>query len=146
MHLPFAYDLMPELQPKVFVELGVHRGESYFAFCQSVQENGLATKCYGIDTWRGDIHAGLYGPEIGNEVAAYNYTYSRFSHLMAMTFKEAVGEFADGSIDLLHIDGAHRYEDVKGDFETWLPKLSKNGVILFHDVKERAHGFGVYKL
>jgi hypothetical protein len=146
MHLPFAYDLMREFRPKVFVELGVWKGESYFAFCQSVEENGVATQCYGIDTWRGDVHAGIYGPEIGNEVVAYNSKYSRFSHLMAMTFKEAAGEFSDGSIDLLHIDGSHRYEDVKKDFETWLPKLSQNGIVLFHDVTARVKGFGVDKL
>ena len=39
MHLPFAYDLMRELAPKVFVELGVKLGESYFSFCQSAVEN-----------------------------------------------------------------------------------------------------------
>jgi GT2 family glycosyltransferase/glycosyltransferase involved in cell wall biosynthesis len=146
MHLPFAYDLMREFRPKVFVELGVYKGESYFTFCQSVEENGVATQCYGIDTWRGDVHTGIYGPEIGNEVVAYNSRYSRFSHLMAMTFKEAAGEFSDGSIDLLHIDGTHRYEDVKKDFETWLPKLSQNGIILFHDVTAHVKGFGVDKL
>jgi hypothetical protein len=35
MHLPFAWDLMKEFKPKVFVELGVYKGESYFCFCQS---------------------------------------------------------------------------------------------------------------
>ncbi len=34
MHLPFAWDLIRELQPQIFVELGVYRGESYFGFCQ----------------------------------------------------------------------------------------------------------------
>jgi hypothetical protein len=34
-----------------------------------------------------------------------------------MTFKDASSQFEAGSIDLLHIDGAHRYEDVKEDFE-----------------------------
>ncbi len=146
MHLPFAYHLMRELNPTVFVELGVYKGESYFAFCQSADENNLATECYGIDTWQGDLHSGLYTAEIGEEVAIYNSRYSRFSHLLAMTFKEAARQFEDGSIELLHIDGAHRYEDVKADFEMWRPKLSKGGVILFHDVVERERGFGVYRL
>lgn len=146
MHLPFAYELMRELKPRTFVELGVYRGESYFAFCQSVEENRLKTQCFGIDTWRGDIHAGLYGPEIGQEVAEHNVRYSRFSRLLQMTFDEALERFAPRSIDLLHIDGAHRYEDVKHDFEAWQPRLSRTAVVLFHDVTEHSGDFGVHRL
>lgn len=146
MHLPFAWDLVREFRPRVFVELGVYRGESYFTFCQSVDENRLPTLCHGIDTWRGDVHMGAYGPEIGEEVEAYNAKYARFSKLLKMTFDEALVHFADGSIDLLHVDGSHRYEDVKQDFENWLPKLSPRGIILFHDVTERQDDFGVWRL
>ncbi|HKP03525.1 MAG TPA: class I SAM-dependent methyltransferase [Chthoniobacterales bacterium] len=146
MHLPFAYDLMRELAPKVFVELGVKQGESYFAFCQSAAENKISVRCYGIDSWRGDIQTGNLDPEIEHEVAEYNWRYSSFSELKVMLFAEALGEFADGSIDLLHIDGTHTYNDVKTDFESWLPKLSPHGVILFHDVVVRDGGFGVWKV
>ena len=146
MHLAFAWDLVRELQPRILVELGVYKGESYFGFCQSVEENALATLCYGIDTWRGDPQTGTYGPEIGAEVEAYNARYSGFSNLLKMTFKQASSQFGTGSIDLLHIDGAHGYEDIKEDFETWLPKVSDRGIILFHDVMVRNHGFGVWRL
>jgi GT2 family glycosyltransferase len=146
MHLPFAWDLARELKPEAFVELGVYRGESYFAFCQSVAENGLPTMCYGVDTWRGDIHMGPYGPEIRREVEAYNRRYSSFSTLLRTTFDEALSRFADASIDLLHIDGGHTYEEVKHDFTNWLPKLSNRGIILFHDVTERENDFGVWRL
>jgi hypothetical protein len=146
MHLPFAYELMRALKPRIFVELGVWKGESYFTFCQSAAEHMMRTRCYGIDTWRGDVHMGEHDPEIATEVAKYNWRYSSFSELKPMTFMEALPEFADGSIDLLHIDGAHTYEDVKHDFESWLPKLSPHGVILFHDVMVRDYGCGVWKL
>lgn len=146
MHLPFAYDLMRELAPKVFVELGVKQGESYFAFCQSAAENKISVRCYGVDSWRGDVQTGNLDPEIEHEVARYNWRYSSFSELKVMLFEEALGEFADGSIDLLHIDGTHTYSDVRTDFESWLPKLSPNGVILFHDVAVRDGGFGVWKV
>jgi hypothetical protein len=146
MHLPFAYDLMRELAPKVFVELGVKQGESYFAFCQSAAENKINVRCYGIDSWRGDVQTGNLDPEIEHEVAKYNWRYSSFSQLKVMLFSEAVGEFADGSIDLLHIDGTHTYDEVKNDFESWLPKLTSHGVILFHDVAVRDGGFGVWKV
>ena len=146
MHLPFAYDLMREFAPNVFVELGVKQGESYFAFCQSAAENKINVRCYGVDSWRGDIQTGELDPRVQAEAEAYNRRYSSFSELKAMLFVEALKDFPDGTIDLLHIDGTHTYADVKMDFESWLPKLSPRGIILFHDVMLRDHGFGVWKL
>ena len=49
-------------------------------------------------------------------------------------------------LSISYIDGTHTYADVKTDFESWLPKLSPKGIILFHDVILRDHGFGVWKL
>ncbi len=146
-HLPFASWVIKELEPKLFVELGTHSGNSYFAFCQAVREEKLHSKCYAVDTWKGDEHAGYYGEEIFERVNPYNQThYSAFSRLLRMTFDEARNNFADGSIDLLHIDGLHTYDAVKHDFETWLPKLAPGATVIFHDTNVRESGFGVWKL
>jgi GT2 family glycosyltransferase len=146
MHLPFAYDLMREFAPKVFVELGVKRGESYFAFCQSAAENKINVRCHGVDSWRGTLQTGGLDPGLQAEVEAYNRRYSSFSELKAMPFAEALKDFPDGAIDLLHLDGRYSYTDVKTDFESWLPKLSATGIILLHDVMLRDNGFGVWRL
>ena len=51
--------------------------------------------------------------------------YSALSTLIRLTFDDALGDFAHGSLDLLlHIDGRHLDDDVGHDFETWLPKLT----------------------
>ncbi|MBD3768323.1 MAG: class I SAM-dependent methyltransferase, partial [Gammaproteobacteria bacterium] len=145
-HLPFAAWVIQEVSPRIFVELGTHSGNSYFSFCQSVLEAGLSTKCYAVDTWQGDEHAGQYGDEIFAKVNAYHQEhYAGFSRLLRMTFDDALTYFADESIELLHIDGLHTYEAVRHDFETWLPKLAPGAVVMFHDTNVRERNFGVWR-
>lgn len=146
-HAPFAFSLIQMLKPKSIVELGTHHGFSFLAFCQAVEACGLRTRCYAIDTWKGDDQAGFYGEDVLNKLRAIvTETYPGFASLVRSTFDDAAPYFAEGDIDLLHVDGAHRYEDVARDFNLWLPKLSKYGVILFHDTNVRHSDFGVWKL
>ncbi len=145
-HGPFAFWLVEAARPRLLVELGTHRGFSYAAFCQAIARLNYDTKAFAVDTWRGDEHAGFYGDEIFGGLSAYHDRhYSGFSSLLRMTFDEAVGYFEDGSIDLLHIDGRHRYDDVKHDFEQWSRKLSDRAIVLFHDTNVREREFGVFR-
>lgn len=146
-HIPFAFWVVSAAEPRVIVELGCHYGNSYFAFAQSAVASDLPTSMFAIDTWAGDEHSGLYGSEVFDAVRDYNdKTYATFSQLVRSTFDEAVDQFEDGTIDLLHIDGHHTYEAVQHDFESWLPKMSDRGVVLFHDIAVRERGFGVHRL
>ncbi|WP_416423026.1 class I SAM-dependent methyltransferase [Pseudomonas sp. App30] len=145
-HIPFAFWLISKVQPSVFVELGVHKGDSYSAFCQAVEAFQLPTACYGVDTWKGEEHAGHYSEQVYEEFSAYHAEhYAGFSRLIRTTFDDALQYFEDGSVDLLHIDGRHGYEDVKYDFESWRPKLSDRAVVLFHDINVKEREFGVWK-
>lgn len=146
-HIYFAYDLVAELKPTVLVELGTDRGESYFAFCQSISENRTETRAFAIDHWRGDPHAGSYDETTFREVESHNRSYySSFSVLLRSTFDEALAQFADESIDLLHLDGHHSEEAARHDLQKWLPKLRPGGILLVHDVTMRKRGFGVWKV
>src|SRR5688572_10923809 len=146
-HLHFAYDLVATFKPAVLVELGVDRGESYFGFCQSAAENQTGTRCFGIDTWRGDEQAGGYDETTFAEVSEHNHAhYAAFSTLLRSGFDDALGQFEPGSIDLLHIDGLHTETAVRHDVDSWLPKLRPGGILLLHDVDVRSKEFGVWKV
>ncbi len=147
-HGAFALWLAEKHQPKTFVELGTHNGFSYFAFCHALNKLKYDKKCYAIDTWQGDEHAGKYSEEVYEFVNRYNNKHFHdFSTLMRGYFDDYVEHFDDDSIELLHIDGLHTYEAVKHDFETWLPKVcKKRGIILFHDTHEQREVFGVHIL
>ena len=146
-HIPFIFYLISVKKPNLIVELGTHAGCSYFGMCEAVKLNKLQSNCFAVDTWQGDAHAGFYPDAIFNLVEDFNKkNYQEYSILLRMTFDNALKKIEDNSIDLLHIDGFHTYQAVKHDFETWLPKVSSGGIILFHDTNVKERDFGVYKL
>lgn len=135
-HRDFAYDLLQFVRPERLVELGSQYGCSLFSFCQAVRDFKLNTEINAVDMWSGDIGAEITGEEVYALVQKTAATYypEVNLHLFQMCFDDARPNFADNSIDILHIDGGHTFEDVEHDFTTWLPKLKENGIVLFHDV------------
>ena len=136
-HRTFAYDYMCFARPAVVVELGSYYGCSAFAFLQAIKDHALDTAFYAVDTWQGDdFTKNDYTEDIYGAYKQINDCCfpGVHSHMLRMTFDEACGGFADKSIDLLHIDGSHKYEDVKNDYLRWRTKVADDGVIFFHDV------------
>jgi hypothetical protein len=147
-HKTFAYDLIRNLKPKIMVELGTHYGTSFFSMAQAAKDAQLKTELHAIDSWEGDPQAGFYDETVLETVTklAKKYYPDQRIHLHKKYFDAALPDFKQESIDILHIDGLHTYEAVKHDFETWLGRVAKDGIILFHDTNERNGDFGVYKL
>ncbi|QKK06799.1 MAG: hypothetical protein HND58_00560 [Planctomycetota bacterium] len=136
-HRRFAYDLVRWMRPGRIAELGVHWGTSFFTFAQAMKDGRMKdTELIGVDTFEGEEHAGKYGSEVLDTVRRIvKASFPKQSiTLHQMFFADALPLVADESVDLIHIDGLHTFEAVKEDFETWLPKLAPDGVMLFHDV------------
>ena len=138
-HRYFIYDLIANEAPNIVVELGSYYGCSSFAIAQAIKDHNLDTIFWGIDTWQGDDFTetdytqNVYQDFCNVREKCYSENYIK---MLRMTFDEAVARFEDETIDLLHIDGSHHYEDVKHDFLTWKSKVKKDGIILFHDIAD----------
>jgi hypothetical protein len=146
-HVAFAHWLICASHPATVVELGTHVGVSFAAFCNAVRRSNFSSRCFAIDTWSGDLHTGFYDSHVYFDLNTFiQANFGDFATLLPCLFDDALARFADGTIDILHIDGLHTYDAVKHDFETWLPKLSARGIILFHDTDVRRDDFGVWKL
>lgn len=139
----FAYDFISFFQPERLVELGSHYGCSFFAFVQAAKDFSLAIELNAVDTWEGDEFTKKYDNSVYELFKrTVNEYYSKKNvHMLKMCFDEAIDKFKDNTIDVLHIDGSHYYEDIRHDFITWLPKVKKDGIILLHDVsKDKVYG------
>lgn len=138
-HRRFGYDYIANVKPKRVVELGSFYGCSMFAFAQAVKDMGLDTELWAVDLWdlfdeftKQDYTEDVYGAFVEVKEACYGERVK----MLKMSFDDALDKFEDKSIDLLHIDGSHFYDDVKHDFESWLPKLTDDATVLFHDVSD----------
>jgi Methyltransferase domain len=105
--------------PHNVLEVGT-RGSTFFLLSR------LATgKKVAVDIC--DMRAKLHHFMFGHEWCFFQ------GNSQAPEMQQAVSSYCD-RFDLIFIDGDHRYEGVKRDFENFRPLLSKRGVILFHDV------------
>ena len=146
-HVSFAHWLVKVLRPRLTVELGTHGGVSFASFCNAVARCHVPGKCFAVDTWLGDNHAGHYGEDVYNDLSGFvAERFPSFATMLRCYFDDALAQFEDGSIELLHIDGLHTYEAVRHDFESWRAKLSDRAIVLFHDTEVRHLDFGVWRL
>ncbi|MBU3728175.1 MAG: glycosyltransferase, partial [Phycisphaerales bacterium] len=148
-HAPFVMWLVEQWEPQQVVGLGVETGNSFLAICQAAKAAGVQCSVVGIDPWiRRPGSAGGGGEDTYQSLRLHcESAYPSSAMLMRCQFDDAVGTFADGSIDLLHVDGSRDYDAVRHDYHTWLPKMSDQGVMLFHETRVREPATcGVWRL
>jgi glycosyltransferase involved in cell wall biosynthesis len=128
---PFAMWLVKAARPRQGVALGLGDGYLYFAACQAVLAADLTTKCLAIDPGRVNQGADLPADGPVQTFQKQNEAYGAFSQLVPKTGPEALGDVADGSVDLLLIDKNHGYADARTALESWTPKLAIPAIVLF---------------
>jgi predicted O-methyltransferase YrrM len=108
----FIYYLCREFKPELMVEIGTYCGMGAVHMALGNPEG----KVYTIDKDK--------RPVVGfdNIECIEGYSY------------EVHDKFVDNSIDFLFIDGDHRYEYEKLDYERYYPKVKDGGLILIDDI------------
>ena len=143
-------DLIYETHPQVCVEIGVYGGSSVYPMASALAflKKGII---HAIDPWQEEECLVGYTPDNPNYDWWKNHShleaiYQQFlmtltkhklkpyCHVMRMTSEQALSDFKDESIDILHIDGNHTENVAYSDAEMWLPKVKKGGYIWFDDV------------
>ena len=103
----------------VIVQIGAERGTSTLA----IREVMPYAKFYSIDI----------GETVGE---TENLKRAALNPVVRLVGKSQGMDWDNGEIDFLFIDGDHRYEGVKGDIETWVPRVRDGGIVAFHDYIE----------
>jgi len=108
----------------VIVEIGSWKGKSTVCL-------GLGSKAgRGVRVYAVDPHADYRFGEFKENIERAGIT--ELVTPVRSKSQEAAADFHE-PIELLFIDGSHEYEDVRADFEQWVPKVVEGGTVAMHD-------------
>jgi len=111
-HVDLVVHLASILRPDVYVELGVHKGETF-----------NRTRVFSKEGYAVDINESSKN-YLNEKSCFYHGTSSDFLNEFMSKGKK---------IDLLFIDADHSAVSVREDFLGYFPLVSDNGIILLHD-------------
>ena len=122
-------------KPIVGVEIGILGGSGSIGMLHRMPN----LKLYCIDPWKHFVGRG-YEAEHEQENHDLNYettknklkVYGERAIILRMTSDEAM-DYVKEKVDFVHIDGDHRYEQVKRDIRNWRTKLKSISILSGHD-------------
>lgn len=133
------YDAARRCPPHgLIVEIGSFRGRSTIVLASAASEG---TRVVAIDPHAGndrgpeEIEGYAAEAEEDHEVFLANLAAAgvagRVRHVRA--FSDAAHAEVEGAIDVLYIDGAHRYGPALADIRSWGRRVGAGGTLLIHD-------------
>jgi predicted O-methyltransferase YrrM len=125
----FMHRLVRERQPRLAVEIGRFRGGSTFLLATALENGTLHS--YDLET-----RQGRPGVDLDRELVAALERYGLADRVRLHVVDSRSAVLPEPPIDFLFIDGDHREQGVRADFERWSPLLGSDGCLLFHDAVE----------
>jgi len=109
------------------VELGCFKGKSLAAMGLSNKDAVL----YGVDFFGDMSHRNYKGSTL--EETKTNLEAAGVSAKFYVGKTDEVVEDFEHTVDMLHIDAGHSYDECMNDLKNWVPKVRKGGVVCIHD-------------
>jgi predicted O-methyltransferase YrrM/glycosyltransferase involved in cell wall biosynthesis len=140
------YDIALKYCPdnSTFVEVGSWMGRSTCYMGEQIKKSPKNIKFYAVDTWEGSEE--ISHKETIEKLKNENLTlFDIFNHHLQLcgvqdqvlplktTSLKAAEQFEDNSLDFVHIDASHDYENVLADIIAWYPKVKPGGFITGDD-------------
>lgn len=119
----FLFGLICAIKPSICVETGTHKTLSSHYIAMGLKWNYERFNHKG-HLWTTDPY------DWGQEA---NLKYSPFKEWITYQRIKGVDLEVDGKIDFAFIDGFHEKEEVYAEIQHFLPKMAKNGIMVFHD-------------
>lgn len=128
-------EILSERRPERALEIGTARGGTLLFLTRLASSHATIVSA--------DLPGGDFGGGYSAKQKRYYQHFARRKqrlHLLqgdshSADMLERVGNALRGQpLDYLFIDGDHRYEGVKSDFEMYGPMVRKGGMIAFHDI------------
>lgn len=119
-------------ESSILVEIGTWEGRS--AAIMGLAAEKINGRVFTIDYYDHSLNYSL--KEQYQSLALTNENLRRKDIKNVLALQSTSGEMAEKwvlPIDLLFVDGDHKYESVKADIESWLPKVKIGGFVMFHD-------------
>ncbi len=124
--------LVSEFGPRSVLEVGVWHGGTLWHWLQGGRRVvGVDDTMFEADDWRDWAEAA------GADLTLLQGN----SHDLQVIAPARAG----APYDLVFIDAAHDYQSVRTDWENYGPMVAAGGLVVFHDIAERAH-YGVSQL
>ena len=127
-----------------FVEVGSWMGRSTCYMGEQIKKSSKNIKFYAVDTWAGSEE--LDHKNAIDRLKKYDFTLfevfkyhlsecgvSNYITPLQTTSLEAAEQFEDNSLDFVHIDASHDYDNVLADIRAWYPKVKPGGFITGDD-------------
>ena len=122
----------------VIVEIGSYRGKSAIVMASAAAEGVTVTAIdphAGNDRGPQQIHGTADEGQSDHDAFVANLAAAgvtdRVRHVRSFSH-DALGEVS-GPVDVLYIDGAHRFGPARGDIVQWTAKVAAGGTVLVHD-------------